>query len=569
MRYLAFATDYDGTLATDGHVSAETIATLARLRESGRRAILVTGRQLEELFEVFPELDLFDYVVAENGAVAYAPGTKEITLLGGPPPAEFLERLRSLGVNPIEVGQVVVATLLPNQNAVLQAIQETGLELLIVFNKNAVMVLPTGINKATGLAYALQKLGLSFHEAVGIGDAENDYSFLTSCECSVAVANAAPSILRLVDFVTKHPGGQGVVELVDKLIADDLSTMRGKVERNLISLGMRDTGGASAIPPYGTSVLVAGPSGSGKSTVTAGIVERLIEKTYQVCVIDPEGDYGTLRGVITLGDPHHSASINEVLSILEDPKINVNVNLLGIQLEDRPAFFGQLFPILQTLRTRTGRPHWMILDEAHHLLPLDWGHLPEVLPQKLGETVFVTVHPEHLAKPILLLVDAVIAVGPSPEETMRSFSDASGYALTWPEGLSQKMGRAVVWFPRTGEPPFSIEIIPPRGDRIRHRRKYAEGNMRHNSFYFRGPDDRHNIRAQNLAIFLQIAEGIDEETWLFHLYRGDYSRWFRDAVKDPYLADQTEHIERRSGLPPIETRNLLRRLIDARYTLPE
>lgn len=454
MRYLALATDYDGTLATDGHASMDAIATIARLRESGRRAILVTGRRLEELFKVFPELNLFDYVVAENGAVVYAPGTKEVTLLGEPPPAEFLTRLRSLGVNPIEVGQVVIATWLPNQGAVLQAIQETGLELLIIFNKNAVMVLPTGINKATGLGYALQKLGLSFHEAVGIGDGENDHSFLARCECSVAVANAAPSILQLVDFVTQREAGRGVAELVDKLIVDDLFSMQGKVERNLISIGLRANGTAITIPPYGTSILVAGPSGSGKSTVTAGIVERLIEQTYQVCIVDPEGDYGTLQGVITLGGPRHSVSINEVLSILEDPKININVNLLGIQLADRPAFFGQLFPSLRTLRTRTGRPHWMVLDEAHHLLPLDWGHLPEVLPQKLGETVLVTVHPEHLAKTILLLADAIIAVGPSPERTMRSFSKASGHALEWPEGLSQKMGQAVVWFPRTGEPPF-------------------------------------------------------------------------------------------------------------------
>jgi hydroxymethylpyrimidine pyrophosphatase-like HAD family hydrolase len=569
MRYLALATDYDGTLATDGYASADAIATIARLRESGRRAILVTGRRLEELFKVFPKLNLFDYVVAENGAVVYAPGTKEVTLLGEPPAAEFLARLKSLGVNPIEVGQVVIATWLPNQGAVLQAIQETGLELHIIFNKRAVMVLPAGINKATGLGYALQKLGLSFHEAVGIGDAENDHSFLARCECSVAVANAAPSILQLADFVTQGEAGKGVAELVEKLIVDDLFSMQGKVERNLISIGLRADGTATTIPPYGTSILVAGPSGSGKSTVTAGIVERLIEQTYQVCIVDPEGDYGTLQGVIKLGDSHHSASINEVLSILEDPKVNINVNLLGIQLADRPAFFGQLFPSLRTLRTRTGRPHWMVLDEAHHLLPLDWGHLPEVLPQKLGETVLVTVHPEHLATTILLLVDAIIAVGPSPEKTIGSFSAASGHALVWPEGLSQKMGQAVVWFPRSGEPPFSISIIPPKGDRIRHRRKYAEGNMRYHSFYFRGPDNRHNIKAHNLAIFSQIAEGIDEETWLFHLHRGDYSKWFRGAVKDPYLADQTEGVERRRGLRPMETRNLVRRLIDTRYTLPE
>ncbi|HEX6003756.1 MAG TPA: hypothetical protein VFZ14_07155 [Burkholderiales bacterium] len=69
-------------------------------------------------------------------------------------------------------------------------------------------------------------------------------------------------------------------------------------------------------------------------------------------------------------------------------------------------------------------------------------------------------------------------------------------------------------------------------------------------------------------IFSQIAEGIDEESWLYHLQRGDYSRWFRDSVKDRYLADQTERIERRA-LESAQSRKLIRNLIESRYTLPE
>lgn len=157
--------------------------------------------------------------------------------------------------------------------------------------------------------------------------------------------------------------------------------------------------------------------------------------------------------------------------------------------------------------------------------------------------MFVTVKPDHLAAAILAMIDVVIAVGPLPETTMKSFSDATGRSLFWPQGLSHKAGQAVVWFPASGKPPFPVGIMVPKGDRIRHRRKYAEGNMRYHSFYFRGPGNRHNLKAHNLAIFSQIAEGIDEETWLFHLRRQDYSKWFRDAVKDPYLADQASRIE--------------------------
>jgi HAD superfamily hydrolase (TIGR01484 family) len=198
MRYLTLATDYDGTIAIGGQMSADAVSAIRRLRQSGRRAILVTGRRLDQLLAVCPQIDLFDYVVAENGALVYAPRTRAETLLGKRPPVEFIERLSSLGVDGIEVGRVIVSTSLPNHIAVLRVIQEMGLELHVIFNRGAVMVLPAGVNKLTVLDYALRKLGLSFHEAVGIGDAENDYSFLARCECAVAVANAVPSIRQLL-----------------------------------------------------------------------------------------------------------------------------------------------------------------------------------------------------------------------------------------------------------------------------------------------------------------------------------------------------------------------------------
>lgn len=568
MRYLALAADYDGTLATEGRIPPKTVEAIKRLRMSGRRIILVTGRRLDDLRAVFPNLDLFDYIAAENGALIYGPRSREETLLGTPPPQEFLDRLKDLGV-PFEAGRAIVGTWLPHHTQVIQAIQELGLELLVVFNKASVMVLPPGTNKAAGLDFALQQLGLSFHEAVGVGDAENDHSFLNRCECSVAVANAVPTILKQAAFVTRGKAGEGVVELIDELIANDLVKRQGKLQRLFIAIGLADDGTKVNVPPYGTNILIAGPSGSGKSTITSGIMERLIEQNYQVCIVDPEGDYAGFRKVITLGHQRHAVGVNEGLAILEDPKINLNINLLGIQLTDRPNFFGQLFPGLRTLRTRTGRPHWVILDEAHHMLPKNWGHLHEALPREFGETIFVTVHPDHLPPAILSLIDTVIAVGPSPEKTLREFSQAVGHSLVWPKNLSYKKGHAVAWFPRRKEQPLSMRILRASGERIRHRRKYAEGDMRNHSFYFRGPNGKHNLKAQNLAIFSVIAEGIEEETWLYHLYQGDYTRWLRDSVKDPYLADHVERIEQRKHLKPEETRNLVLSLIEARYTLPE
>jgi HAD superfamily hydrolase (TIGR01484 family) len=569
MRYLALAVDYDGTAAVNDRLTDSAAAAIARLRVSGRRAVLVTGRRVADLLLVCPSLDLFDLIVAENGAVLYDPKQHDEIPLASPLPASFAQRLRERGVEPLETGSVIVATHEPHGAVMLDVIRELGLELQVVFNRSAIMALPPGVNKGSGLQFALRKLGLSPHEAVAIGDAENDHSLLDCCECAVAVANAVPSLKKRAAFVTQGANGAGVAELIDELVANDLRRMEGRLEQHLLLVGKRGDGTDVRIPPYGRNLLVAGPSGSGKSTLTAGLIERLIDKAYQVCIIDPEGDYSTLQGVVCLGNPQRAPSVGEVLSSLEDPATSLAVNLLGLPLQDRPPFFSQLIAGLQALRARTGRPHWIVLDEAHHMLPQSWGHVSSVLPSELGEAILVTVHPDHVAPAILAPIDLVLAVGEDPERTLRKFAGAVAQPLTWPANLSYEQDKVIAWLVADEQPPFAVEPQPCRAERIRHHRKYAEGNLRYHSFYFRGPQGRLNLRAQNLWMFCQIAEGIDEQTWTFHLQRGDYSRWFREAIRDEYLAQQAERIELRADLSWQQSCHLIRELVGARYTLPE
>src|SRR5262245_42128441 len=127
MRFHALAADYDGTLAHDGHVDEPTVGALRRLRDSGRRLVMVTGRELPELLALFPELTLFDLVVAENGALLYRPATKEEKVLSEPPPPEFVEGLHRRGVKPLSAGRVIVATFHPHEAACLELIREMGL----------------------------------------------------------------------------------------------------------------------------------------------------------------------------------------------------------------------------------------------------------------------------------------------------------------------------------------------------------------------------------------------------------------------------------------------------------
>jgi HAD superfamily hydrolase (TIGR01484 family) len=222
VRYLALAADYDGTLATNGAVDRDTVEALHRLAATGRKLILVTGRQLSDLLRAFPEAASFDAVVAENGAVLYRPQSRETRVLAPPPSSQFVEALRRRGVAPLWVGQVVVATVQPNDTLVADVIRELDLDLQVILNKGSVMVLPALVDKATGLSAALDELALSAQSVVAIGDAENDQAFLAMCGCGVAVANALDPVKASAAHVTRGEAGAGVREIIDSIIADDL-----------------------------------------------------------------------------------------------------------------------------------------------------------------------------------------------------------------------------------------------------------------------------------------------------------------------------------------------------------
>jgi len=236
MHYLALATDYDGTIADEGVVDKPTLAALERLRNGARRLILVTGRELTDLQRAMPRLDLFDLVVAENGALLYVPASQKEHALGDAPPPAFVERLRELGVAPLWLGQVIVATWKSNAGKVLSAIRDLGLNLQITFNKGTIIVLPAGVTKASGLRGALAQLGLSPLNCIGVGDAENDLAFLDVCGLPVAVANAVPSVKERAAFVTTGTRGSGVAELIDQLLSTDLAEFDATGEREPVAL---------------------------------------------------------------------------------------------------------------------------------------------------------------------------------------------------------------------------------------------------------------------------------------------------------------------------------------------
>ncbi len=171
----------------------------------------------------------------------------------------------------------------------LETIRELGLELQIIFNKGAVMVLPPGVNKATGLAAALERMKLSPLNVVGIGDAENDHAFLSGCGCAVAVANALPMVKEEAAIVTEAARGGGVAELIGRLVADDLVDVAPAAAHQRVALVRAPDGSVIDLHPFSGNLLIAGTSGGGKSTIATGLLERIAERGFQFCVIDPEG----------------------------------------------------------------------------------------------------------------------------------------------------------------------------------------------------------------------------------------------------------------------------------------
>jgi hydroxymethylpyrimidine pyrophosphatase-like HAD family hydrolase len=215
MPFDAIATDYDGTIAFEGHVDAATLTALQGARRARRRLVLVTGRELTDLSNTFPHLAVFDRVVAENGALLHNPTTKTVRVLGPPPPPALIDWLTARKV-PLSVGHSIVATVESHQHAALEAIHELALDWHIVLNKGSVMLLPANVTKATGLKAAIADLGVAAARTIGIGDAENDVPFLRACGLAVAVANALDSVKAAADVVTIGARGAGVVECIDR-----------------------------------------------------------------------------------------------------------------------------------------------------------------------------------------------------------------------------------------------------------------------------------------------------------------------------------------------------------------
>jgi hypothetical protein len=459
MRYTAVALDFDGTIAHDSEVPANVVDGLRRLKATGRKVLLVTGRELPELLSIFKPIDIFDRVVAENGALLYRPQTGERVELGEPPPPKLVELLRSRGV-PISVGQSIIATVEPHETVVLESIRELGLERPVIFNKGAVMILPPGINKASGLKHALQELGLSARNLVAAGDAENDHALLDSAEYSVAVANAITTLKEAADRITEEPRGDGVLQVIEDLIQHDLANAPPKRERRALSIGKDAAGAAITLAPAGVSMLVTGGHGSGKSTFTRRVLERLCTAGYQFCVLDGRGEYLDFQPAVVFGTQETAPDPFEILTALEKPDVQAVVCLAAVLPAKRAAFFEKLNGELRALREKTGRPHWLVIDEAQELTPR-MDSVTALGDSPAENTIYVTSDPTAIDPRIVASVQVVAVRGANARASLETLATLLP-ADRPPEPLrAPGESEALVWFRNSGRAP-QLVTLPAR-----------------------------------------------------------------------------------------------------------
>jgi hydroxymethylpyrimidine pyrophosphatase-like HAD family hydrolase len=545
------AVDYDGTIAAHGRLEPATARALARVRESGRKLILVTGRLLPDLRSVCPDAELiFDGIVAENGALVHFPGRRDTRLLGDAPEPSLVDALTRLGVR-FDLGASILATDEAFAERALTAIREAGVERSLVFNKGSLMLLPGGITKGTGLLAALAAMELSPHNVVAVGDAENDHAFLSLAECAVAVADAIPALKERADHVTRARDGQGIIELIEEHVLDDLGGLLPRLTRHNLPLGHAADGAPVTLPAHRASVLIVGPSESGKSTLTGLLVERIVRAGRSLCLLDPEGDHQALtelEGTVVLGGKTERglATPEEVAQLLQRPAGSLVLNLSALSMAEKVSYAAKVLAVISSVRAASGLPHWLIIDEAHHIVPAEGSAAVDLIHAGAESLALITMSPDLLAADVRREVRTMLTTDPNAAE--------GGPPLARGEAM-------LVPLDGSGAPAVRFRVAPREVEHRRHIRKYTEGELPPDrSFFFRGPDHRLNLRAANLVRFVELAEGIDESTWVHHLRGGDYSRWMRQMIKDPDIADEVSVIEGDRDLSAGESR---RRVLDA------
>lgn len=572
--FRALAVDFDGTLTHDGRrPAAHVLAALAAARVDGCRVLLVTGRMLSELRADFPDVEEHvDAIVAENGCVLVLGGS---TRLLAPPVDDTLAKaLTGLGV-PFRAGDAILACDGVHAITVLEQVRLLGLDCQLVHNRDALMVLPAGVTKGTGLFEALGDIGVSRHSTIGVGDAENDHALFDVCELGVAVGNAVPALKRHADLVLSGHDGDGVVELLTGPVLSGERVVHSR--RWDMLLGTSPAGEPITVPTSQLNLLVCGDTGLGKSYVAGLVAERLIALGYCCLVVDPEGDHrelGRLRGAVTVDAADGLPSPQRLAEMMRQRFTSVVLDLSCLPPFERRAYLDALAVQVSRQRRDVGLPHWVVLDEAHVGEPegLVSGYLG---PQShVRGQLLVTYRPFDLAAEVLDRLDGVLALagdGPLADEIVEIGCRVSGLDEANLRHLAGRIGPhqgLLALRPELGATTvvsFAVRATP----QVRHAHKYGAVCVPPDRrFYFRDSFDHVVDVAGSMAELCQSMARVEDAVLAHHAASNDLSRWISSVFQDQSLAGvvaEAEHAVDRHRIPVSEERARILSAVVRRY----
>jgi hypothetical protein len=571
MKFGVLALDYDGTIAREGVLDPDVKAAILGARARGIVVVLVTGRILSDLKQAVGDIGFVDAVVAENGAVLAFPNG-QTRLLGHSPPQALLDELHRRGIE-YKAGRCVVevdAALAPQ---ILEVIRNFELPLVLLFNRSRLMILPQAISKGTGLREALNVLRLSVHNAIAIGDAENDHDLLAACEIAVAVGWGSPALQKEADEILPGDGPRAVAAYIQRT-AQEMKLPLGRIGRHRMAIGTAEDGRPVALAVQGRNFLLVGDPQSGKSWANGLACEQMILQGYCVCLIDPEGDYGSLEslpGVVVLGGEDRPPEIPEVARALRHFDLSVVLDLSRILYEGKVRYLNALLPMLASLRRTTGLPHRIVVDEAHYFL-----HEPNVkqlLDFDLNAYTLVTYRPSDLHPDLRRGIEAVIvkrSTHLAEVQTLLTMVGNKGVEQEWTATLGALADNEAVLLPGIEEAEGKLRrfrLLPRLTPHVRHKRKYVDVQLvEGQEFVFTDNGEAIGPPARSLKQFVLSLPNIPATSLDGHARRGDFSRWIADVFHDHRLASDVRKIEQRYRLGHLDdVRQSLAGLIQDRY----
>jgi hypothetical protein len=538
-RVLAF--DFDGTL-------------------TGRRYETVSLGRLAELFSG---------IVWENGAVLSHTASGETYLPFGQLDPRLLKAIEEAGI-PFERGLAIAATWTPHDQALWRILSSQGSSTSLEYNKSAVMVLPPGATKGSGLERLLALCGLSPRNLAAFGDAENDLSMMTLAEVAVAVADAVPAVIETADVIATAPGPEGVLEILKQYpLGGKFLDIPLKRERPIL-LGQTESGTAIHIPAArlaGLNLGVFGNSATGKSWMVGLLAEGLHHEDYQLLLIDPEGDFRGLRVLPRFasisGDRATLPSPSAVVSLIEEGGVSLVLDLSQYPVTLRSHYVAELMRALRPVRERKFRPHWIVLDEAQEFL-FEGGEVTSLLRPVLevGGWAFVSYRPDRLSESVLASLHHLLLTRTTDNMIGDCLRTHCATCSLKGASLNQiPMGSALLCGGDIVRMRPAIRRVP----HVRHLYKYLDIPLPPGKrFAFRTEKGHLGIEAASLYELSHVIPTLPLESLEYHDRREDFVKWAESTLGDAGLASRLRKVANRHYVGE-ELREALGQVVSTHY----